>query len=82
MTHRILGIHVDNKSDVSIKLQDILSQYGCSIRTRLGLNSSDDHIDSNCGIILLELSGDIEEMNNLESKLKQLEGVKVGKMEF
>lgn len=78
----ILGVRITNRAEKSLAVQNVLTMYGCSIRTRLGLN---DVIEGNCshtGLILLELTGDEEEMRNLEKALKAIPGVEVQKMVF
>jgi hypothetical protein len=79
---RILGILIkDRKRNVSL-IQDILSKYGCSIRTRLGINVSHEYKIKDCGLILLELTGDIKEMDSMEDALKDVHEIQVKKMEF
>lgn len=75
---RITGILVRNPKAVHMDLQDILSSYGCSIRTRLGLG----RIDEQNGLILLEMKGDTFEWHNMERKLNNLDGVEVQHIDF
>jgi len=79
---RILGIMIKNRQQNILKVQDTFTKFGCSIRTRLGINVSRDYHIEDAGLILLELSGDIAEMEKLENALKQFEGVEVHKMVF
>jgi hypothetical protein len=65
-----------------MKVQDTFTKFGCSIRTRLGINVSRDYEVHDAGLILLELTGDVTEMEKLENALKELEGVEVNKMVF
>jgi hypothetical protein len=79
---RVLGVMVANRSEAAIKVQEILTKFGCSIRTRLGLHELEmDHCES-CGLILLELMGDPQECIRLENELWAVEGTKVQKMVF
>ncbi len=79
---RILGIRIQNRSQQAENVQHLLTEYGCSIKTRLGLHEvTDDHCSVN-GLVLLELTGNPDEMDNLENKLLALEGVDVRKMQF
>ncbi len=34
----IMGIKLDNRTQTAIEFQQILTNYGCSIKTRLGLH--------------------------------------------
>jgi hypothetical protein len=79
---RILGILVRNRRQNIEKMQDTLTKFGCSIRTRLGINVSKDYKVEDAGLVLLELTGEIAEMEKLEITLKSLEGIEVQKMTF
>ena len=77
----ILGIKLSNRQSLSLKFQEILTEYGCFIRTRLGLHPA---CESGCypnGIILLEVTED-NIVNDLELKLCELEGIELQKMVF
>lgn len=79
---RILGVLVPEKGQASLAVQATLTKYGCSIKTRLGLNNLDKPGCENCGLIILELSGDPNECISLENELWALQGVRVQKMVF
>ncbi len=79
---RILGIHVNQRTKEVSQIQPLFTKYGCSIKTRLGLHEVNDNICSPSGIILLELIGDVNEMNKLEDELKAIAGLDVQKMCF
>ena len=79
---RILGVLVSEKSRAATNVQQVLTKYGCSIKTRLGLNNLEKANCENCGIILLELMGDVNECIRLENDLWAIPGVKVQKMVF
>jgi hypothetical protein len=79
---KILGIMVQEKEKLALQLQRIFTKYGCSIKTRLGLNELDIPEVGNAGLIILELMGDEEECQRLENELQVLEGVTVRKMTF
>jgi hypothetical protein len=79
---RIIGIMVHNRAQYANKVQNILTRYGCSIKTRLGLNDPDENEPGSEGLILIELTGDSSEWLKLENELLALEGVEVAKMDF
>lgn len=79
---RIIGVLITDRNKEAGKVQNILTQFGCSIKTRLGLHEVTDDNCSTSGLILLELFGDISEMDKLESKLNEVEGTQVQKMVF
>jgi hypothetical protein len=76
----ILGILLEKNHDVIIAVQKLLTAYGCSIRTRLGVNEV--FFGEPAGLIILELTGDKTEREHLERDLKALKQVHVRKMIF
>lgn len=78
----VLGVYVKNRAGISKQIQQIFTTFGCSIRTRLGLNLSDGEQMNEEGLILLELTGDRQEMLKLENALLKLDDVQVKKMVF
>lgn len=79
---RILGLHLTDRVKEAVKVQDILTKFGCSIKTRLGLHEIYNDLCSTDGIIILELCGSTEEMAKLENELLKVEGLGVQKMIF
>ena len=58
----LLGIGLDNRVETAAELQKILTEFGCNIRTRVGLHAADENACSNRGIILLEATGNSEKL--------------------
>jgi hypothetical protein len=78
----ILGIQITGRiKDISV-VQNILTKFGCSIRTRLGLHRVEGEFCAKTGIILLELTGDKDERMKLENELLAVDGLSVKKMIF
>jgi hypothetical protein len=78
----ILGIHItDRVSEVS-DLQAILTKFGCTIKTRLGLHEVKDDYCARSGLVILELTGSREEFVKLENELLKIDGLDVKKMVF
>ena len=75
----ILGVHVTQRTKHTAKVQKILSDYGCSIRTRVGLHDAGGGFCSPNGLILLEV---VDKASALASALSQIPGVAVKKMVF
>ncbi|MGI5862771.1 MAG: hypothetical protein ACOX6T_12035 [Myxococcales bacterium] len=78
----ILGFRVADRPKHIPDVQSLLTEYGCYIKTRIGLHDVNDNWCSPNGTILLELFGDEEKCKQLEDRLRSLEGVAVQKMEF
>ena len=75
----ILGVHVAQRTKNTAKVQKILTDYGCSIRTRIGLHEATEGVCSPSGLILLEV---VSEAAGLSSALSSVPGVTVKKMVF
>lgn len=79
---RIIGILIPDRVKDAVKIQQALTKYGCSIKTRLGLHEASSETCACNGLIILELTGKKEEWDALEKELKAVEGVKIQKMSF
>jgi hypothetical protein len=80
--HVILGVHVFDRVKKVPTVQSLLTEYGCSIKTRIGLHHVNENQCSPEGLILLEMFGDPAVSDELASKLSALGGVEVQKMGF
>jgi len=80
--HIVLGIHVTDRVHHVPGVQDLLTEYGCSIKTRIGLHTVSESYCSPNGLILLEMAGPEKPVFELEDKLKAIEGVDVQRMVF
>jgi len=78
---KILGFYIKNRVNNTVKLQDILTKYGCSIKTRIGLHAADEEVCSPDGLIILEVL-DNSDSAKLENELKSVPGIDMKKMEF
>ena len=79
---RILGVLITDRQKEAGKVQSVLTKYGCSIKTRLGLHEVTDDLCSTSGLLLLELTGDVSEMGKLENELVAIDGAQTQKMVF
>ncbi|MFO8236470.1 MAG: hypothetical protein R6U04_13820 [Bacteroidales bacterium] len=79
---RILGILITDRKKEAGEVQKILTQYGSTIKTRLGLHEVNSDALSEEGLILLELAGSETEMDNLQKKLETIDGTQTQKMDF
>lgn len=78
----LLGVEIGDREESAIQVQKLLTEYGCSIKTRLGLHEAGNTCSS-MGMIILEFaSGHDEKAIALENELKGIESIKVRKMEF
>lgn len=80
--HIILGVHITDRIHHVESVQHLLTEYGCSIRTRLGLHEADKGFCSPNGLLLLEMTDDENTADQLVARLNTIEGVEVKKMVF
>lgn len=78
----ILGIRIDDRIAEAGEVQQILTRYGCSIKTRLGLHEVSNDYCSSAGLILLELTGPRDEQDRLHTELSKLPGITCRRMDF
>ena len=79
--HIIVGVHVIDRNAHAGTVQHIFTEYGCQIKTRIGLHDVHDDYCSPNGLILLEMI-DMPETVEMIEKLQALEGVDLQLMEF
>ena len=82
MTHTILGVQVKDRVKNAEKVHKIFTEFGCNIKTRIGIHDVHDDRCSPDGLIILDLYGSKKELDIFESKLKAIKGVIVKKMVF
>ena len=77
----ILGLKINNKHDNAIKVQQILTEHGCKIKTRIGLNVIEKDECSASGLILLEIV-DEKEAEKIKTKLSKINEIEIQEMKF
>lgn len=80
--HILLGVHITDRAHHAHLVQDLLTEYGCSIKTRIGLHEVSDTFSSPNGLIVLEMAGAEKPVFELAEKLDAVEGVDVQQMIF
>lgn len=80
--HIIMGVHITDRTKHVGRVQSLLTEYGCYIKTRLGLHEASKKVCSPNGLIVLELIDDAVMAEEFAGKLSALEGVEVQKMIF
>ncbi len=79
---RLMGVLIKERQKVATKVQEILTEYGCSIKTRLGMHEATDDKCAPHGLIILELTGEAKEMMEMEKKLNAIESVEAKNITF
>jgi hypothetical protein len=71
MTYKVVLIKIDHRSTEAGKVQNILTEHGCTIKVRLGLHEVSKEFCANDGLIVLEVEGTdivqmLEKLNAIE----------------
>ena len=80
--HIILVLHITDRLTKATEVQRIFTEYGCYIKTRIGLHDVSEDFCSPSGILLLEMFGDETKINEMEQELKKIEGVEIKRVQF
>jgi len=80
--HIVFGVHITDRLKRVEAVQHFLSEYGCNIKTRLGLHEVSEKFCSPNGLLILEMAGDEKKCMELADKLAAVEGIEVQKMIF
>lgn len=80
--HLIFGVHINDRVHRIPDVQKLFSDYGCFIKTRIGLHHVDENACSPRGLIVLEMFGDESKCQELSTKLSAIDGVEVQQMVF
>lgn len=78
----IMGIEIQQREELAVQVQALLTKHGCIIKTRLGLHETGNFC-SPSGLIILEFAPDEQgEFGELEAELNLINGVKARSMTF
>lgn len=80
--HVILGVHITNRAQHAVDVQKVLTDFGCNIKTRIGLHEAAGDKCSSAGLIVLEVTGGTGKADEISGKLTAIEGVEVKKIVF
>ena len=78
----IIGVQISCFSKQAEEVQRIFTDYGCSIRTRVGLHNVADGLCSLTAVILIEFIGTQQTAEEMIAKLTAIDGVVVKTMTF
>lgn len=77
----IIGIKLNNRIEHSTQMQEILSDFGCIIKTRIGLHDVHNNFCKENGIILLEVINN-QSLPLLQKALCAIDGIELQQMIF
>ncbi|OGT06491.1 MAG: hypothetical protein A2103_00880 [Gammaproteobacteria bacterium GWF2_41_13] len=78
----IVGIHIKNRFKQVAKLQKIFTEFGCQIKTRLGLHRTSDDFCAADGLIILEMIGETAKISEFFEAVSSLQNIEIKKMTF
>jgi len=76
----IMAVLQENRVETAPRVQEVLTEFGCHIRVRLGLHDAAVDQCANTGLILLQLCGPDAPVEAMEAKLRAIPRVKVKSM--
>ena len=77
----IIGIKLAQRLENSQPFQEIITKYGCNIKTRIGLHNTTPVKCDNYGIVLLEVV-DNNVVHYLQNDLLDIDGIEMQIMKF
>jgi hypothetical protein len=80
--HLIVGVHIGGRHQNAGAVQAVFTEFGCNIRTRVGLHDTDGVACSPSGVVLLDVIGAESDCDAMVARLGAIEGVEVQKMTF
>ncbi len=80
--NNLVAIKVNGRIAQAPLVQEILTKYGCNIKTRIGFHEVNEDLCSMDGVLVLELTGKDTEIQAMFDALSKLDGVTPKKIEF
>lgn len=78
----IAAIKINGREAKASIVQEILTKYGCNIRTRVGFHEVNEDQCSMDGILILQLFGKDAEIQAMLGEIDKLDGVSSKLIEF
>ena len=82
MINSLMAVKIGVRTKHAPEVQEILTKYGCSIKTRVGFHDTDENHCSTDGILILQLSGKENEIKDMLTELNALHEVSARFIEF
>lgn len=57
----IIGVKLENRAEDAVEFQNIITDFGCGIKTRIGLHDTFEDHCTNSGLVILEVIDDSAE---------------------
>ena len=82
MLYRLIMIRIEKRDPEAVDVQNILTEFGCCIKTRLGLHEVETDQCSSSGLIILQLGAEFCDVDAFMKKLNDLPHVTAKFMEI
>jgi hypothetical protein len=79
---RIIGLLITDRIKEAGKTQEVLTKHGNIIKSRLGFHEVSEDKCSRVGFILLQITGNQQDYERLESELSEIRGIEIQRMIF
>ena len=79
---RIIGLLITDRIKEAGRAQEILTNHGHIIKSRLGFHEVSEDKCSRVGFILLQITGNQQDYEKLESELAEIGGIEIQRMIF
>jgi hypothetical protein len=76
MEKTVLLVLINDRKESAITVQKILTDWGCTIKTRLGIHDGVLDNCANSGLLILDIVGEKSKNEEMTRKLNLLKGVK------
>jgi hypothetical protein len=80
--HIIVAVHITNRLRQASEVQNVLTEYGLNIKTRVGLHEATQQEASPSGVIILEMVGEAQRCHGIIGTLDAIEGVEAKSVVF
>lgn len=72
----IIVLKIENRKETSKEVQSVLTDFGCEIRTRLGINDYKEEECSYTGLILIDVPNSLKATEMIK-KIKEIKNVTI-----
>ncbi|NLB91297.1 MAG: hypothetical protein GX786_08805 [Clostridiales bacterium] len=78
----VVGIKVSHRHANAAKLQEQLTKYGCQIKLRIGQHETTEESCSDEGLIILQVCGEKELLDEMVAAFNQIAGISAKMMDL
>jgi hypothetical protein len=76
MEKTVLLVLLNDRKKTAITFQKILTDWGCMVKTRLGIHDGVLNKCSNSGLVILDIVGQKKKLNEMTRKMNLVKGIK------